>query len=65
MDSKSKFGCKIQKHIRKSAANKIAATLLLTCGVLTRIVSGESTTLIFIMMFALPLFFSNKNYIVL
>lgn len=65
MDSKSRIECKIRKYVRKTAANKFVALLLLTCGLLSRMVSGESTALIFIMALAVPLFFSKKKYIIL
>lgn len=53
-----------QKRIwRETRKNKLYATILLTIGVLSSMIDGDSTFTVFSAMFALPLFLAKENWI--
>lgn len=53
-----------KRYIKKTWKNKIAALLLLICGVISAAISGDSTALIMIIMFfVVPLLFAKRNMV--
>lgn len=51
------------RYIYRTYKNKLCALVLLILGVLTTKIDGEGTVLLFLSMIALPLFFSDENWI--
>ena len=51
------------RYIHRTYKNKLCTLVLLTLGVLTTKIDGDGTVLLFLSMIALPLFFSDENWI--
>lgn len=51
------------RYIYRTYKNKLCALALIILGVLTTNIEGEGTVLLFLSMIALPLFFSDENWI--
>lgn len=51
------------RYIYRTYKNKLCALVLLILGVLTTKIDGDGTVLLFLSMIALPLFFSDENWI--
>ena len=51
------------RYIYRTFKNKLCALALIILGVLTTNIEGEGTVLLFLSMIALPLFFSDENWI--
>ena len=54
---------RVVKYMRKTYRNKLVAMGLLIPGVLAEMITNDGTALIFLMVFAIPMFFTNKNCI--
>lgn len=52
-------------YVRETWKNKIAALLLILIGYATLKVSNDGTGLLFILLMAIPLFFSKRNCIMI
>ena len=62
--SKNNRGIKrFARYIHRTFKNKLCALALIILGVLTTNIEGEGTVLLFLSMIALPLFFSDENWI--
>lgn len=57
-----KISKNLVRYIRRTMMNKLCAIGLLGLGWLSMTVSKDATFLVFTMLFAIPLFFSRKNY---
>ncbi len=55
---------KIKRYIKRTWKNKIAALLLLLCGIISADISGDGTALlILIIVLVVPLWFAKDNQI--
>lgn len=63
MSKKDEYGRKFVRYIRRTAKNKVVATLLLSCGIFSRMATDDATFLVVISIIAIPLFFARKNHI--
>lgn len=52
------------RYLRRTYRNKIVALVLILLGVLSTMVDGDATALVFMSLIAVPVFFMNKNCIV-
>lgn len=62
--TKYKYITSVILYLRETWKNKICALALIGIGVLTAVLSGDATALVFLLMFAIPLFLSFENWIV-
>jgi Na+/H+ antiporter NhaD/arsenite permease-like protein len=51
------------RNIRRTYKNKLVAIALLACSLAPAILDNDGTALLFISMFAVPLFFAKNNWI--
>jgi hypothetical protein len=61
--TKYKYITSVILYLRETWKNKICALALIGIGVLTAVLSGDATALVFLLMFAIPLFLSFENWI--
>lgn len=61
--TKYKYITSVILYLRETWKNKICALALIGIGVLTTVLSGDATALVFLLMFAIPLFLSFENWI--
>lgn len=47
----------------KTWKNKLCAVVLLACGYLGVLIEKDATALVFLAMFAVPLFFAKENWV--
>lgn len=64
MSKKSVYGRKFVKYIRRTFKNKVVALAMIGLGVASRMLSDDATFLVFMLIFAIPLFFARKNYVI-
>lgn len=50
-------------YINRTYINKLCAVALLICGMIPMTIENDSTALLILSIFAVPLFFSSKNHI--
>ena len=53
----------MKKYLRRTWKNKVAAMAIGFVGYLSTFIDGDATAFVFLMMFAVPLFFARRNYI--
>lgn len=53
---------KIVRYFRETARNKVIASALLACGIVTLKMSGDGTALMLVSMFAVPTFFARTSW---
>lgn len=51
------------KYLRRTWKNKAVATAIAFVGYLSTFIDGEATAFVFLMLIAIPLFFTRKNFI--
>ena len=51
------------KYLRRTWKNKAAALAVALVGYLSTFIDGDATGFVFLMLFAVPLFFTRKNFI--
>jgi hypothetical protein len=51
------------KHLRRTWKNKVAALVIAFAGYLSTFIDGDATAFVFLMLFAVPLFFARRNLI--
>lgn len=64
MSKKSMYGRSFVKYIRRTFKNKVVALAMIGLGVASRMLSDDATFLVFMLIFAIPLFFARKNYVI-
>lgn len=64
MNRRNETGRRFARYIRKTLMNKLYAIAMLAIGVFATIMlEGDATFLVLMMFFAVPMFFSKKNWI--
>lgn len=61
MKKRSTWNERIVKHIRRTWRNKLCAIALFILGMLSILVCWDATAFVFLMFFAVPLFFAKEN----
>lgn len=51
------------KYLRRTWKNKVAALGLAQLGYWSTLIDGDATAFVFLMLFAVPLFFARRNFI--
>lgn len=51
------------KYFRRTLKNKMAALALIAIGVILRVITGDTTVLLFTLIFGIPLFLARRNHI--
>lgn len=54
---------KFVNYMRETLANKLCAIALVTAGLLPVYLADDATTLVLMLIFAIPLFFSSKRHV--
>lgn len=61
--------CLYENHKKKEARfvktwkNKLLSVVLMICGVLTTLIEGDATVLLFISLLAIPMFFTKEIWV--
>ena len=63
MNKKENYKKKVVRHFRKTWKNKLCVLALIMLGLLTPIISGDATVLVFTLLIGIPLFFVKENFI--
>ena len=53
----------MKKYLRRTWKNKAAALAIGFVGYLSTFIDGDATAFVFLMMFAVPLFFTKKKFV--
>lgn len=51
------------KYLKRTWKNKVAAMAIAFVGYLSTFIDGDATAFVFLMLIAIPLFFTRRNYI--
>ena len=51
------------KYLKRTYKNKAVALALAGIGYLSTFIDGDATAFVFLLLFAIPLFFARKNHI--
>ena len=49
-------------YLRRTWKNKLGAIFMIICGMLGVVVEKDATALVFLLMFAVPMFFSKRSW---
>ena len=60
---KERDRARFKRYIRRTLPNKICAIAMIAIGVFGTMLSGDATALVFLLMFAVPLFFAWDRWI--
>lgn len=52
----------LKNYIKRTWRNKLIASLLFIIGYVSMSIAGDATAFVFILLFAIPLFFANKDF---
>ena len=52
------------RYLRRTYQNKIIALAMTVCGIVSAMIDGDATALVFISLIAVPVFFMDKQSIV-
>lgn len=59
-----KYALRFIRYLRRTYQNKVVAMAMIGVGILSTLIEGDATALVFILMLAIPVFFMDKNIIV-
>jgi hypothetical protein len=62
--TKYKYITSVVLYLRETWKNKVCALALIGLGVLSAVLTGDATGLVFILIFAIPLLLTMENWII-
>lgn len=63
MTKKERDRARFVRYMKRTIGNKICAIAMIAAGGLVTMLSGDATALVFLLMFAVPMFFAWEQWI--